>query len=171
MVVHLPVAVLDALADGDLGAANRDSPVPLPAGFAAPEWRHVWRVRSRQVHDDPAAQAWVTGAVWDPGANLCVGRAGFHGPPDARGMVEIGYEVAGALRRRGYGAAAVAALLTRAAGEPAVRVVRASVAPHNVPSRRLVTRFGFVRIGEQWDDEDGLEEVFEVAADLRRAGS
>ena len=58
--------------------------------------------------------------------------------------------------------AALEALLARAAADPAVRVVRASIRPDNVASCALVARYGFVAVGEQWDDEDGLEIVYEV---------
>jgi len=45
-----------------------------------------------------------------------------------------------------------------------VHTVRASIRPDNVASRALVAQYGFVEVGEQWDDEDGLETVFEVSA-------
>jgi ribosomal-protein-alanine N-acetyltransferase len=93
-----------------------------------------------------------------------VGKAGFHGPPDEHGMVEVGYAIVPELRRRGYARAALEALLQRAGREPAVRVVRASVSPDNAASLGLIRQYGFVRVGEQWDDEDGLELVYEVAA-------
>jgi [ribosomal protein S5]-alanine N-acetyltransferase len=48
-----------------------------------------------------------------------------------------------------------------------VRTVRASISPDNIASRRLVEQYGFVEVGEQWDDEDGLERVFEVDAGSR----
>jgi RimJ/RimL family protein N-acetyltransferase len=59
------------------------------------------------------------------------------------------------------------ALLRRAARAPAVRTVRATISPDNVASRDLVLQHGFVEVGEQWDDEDGLELVQEVAAARR----
>lgn len=31
-------------------------------------------------------------------------------------------------------------------------------------SRRLVAQYGFFEVGEQWDDEDGLETIFQVDA-------
>lgn len=161
-IVHLPAAALHALAAGDLATANAASPVPLTPAFTDPDWHGVWQLRSRQVDHDPGALAWVTGAVRDVDAGVCVGRAGFHGPPDENGMVEVGYAVDESLRRRGYGRAILAALLARAAVEPEVRVVRASVGPDNQASLGLIEEFGFVRVGEQWDEEDGLEYVFEL---------
>lgn len=34
------------------------------------------------------------------------------------------------------------------------------------PLRALVLQYTFTEVGEQWDDEDGLETIFEVDADL-----
>lgn len=161
-VVQLPAPVLRALADGDLPAANRMSPVPLSDCFAGPAWRGVWRMRSEQVERDPASAAWVTGVIWDELGQVAVGRAGYHGPPDAAGMVEIGYAVDPAYRRRGYARAALEVLLERAASEPQVRTVRVSIRPDNEASHRLAAQYGFREVGEQWDEEDGLEVVYEV---------
>ena len=163
-VVHLTGPVFAALAAGDLSAANALSPVPLTAHFTGPDWRGIWRVRHEQVLRDPASAAWVTGVVWDEDLRLAVGRAGYHGPPDERGTVEVGYAVDPEHRRRGYARAALESLLRRAAREPGVRTVRVSIAPANTASWNLAARYGFVRVGEQWDEEDGLEVVYEVAA-------
>jgi RimJ/RimL family protein N-acetyltransferase len=159
--VQLPPATLAALADGDLDSANLSSPVPLTPIFIDPDWRRTWRYRAVQVVDDPSSGEWVTGVIWDAEAEVVVGRAGFHGPPDDNGMVEVGYSVDPAYRRRGYARAALAAMLERAAGDPAIQVVRASVSPGNVASLGLVASFGFVQVGEQWDDDDGLEILYE----------
>jgi len=67
-----------------------------------------------------------------------------------------------AYRRQGYARAALTALLHRASLEPSVTVVRATISPDNLPSRALIAQFGFVEVGEQWDDEDGLETIFEL---------
>ncbi|SMO34851.1 Protein N-acetyltransferase, RimJ/RimL family [Geodermatophilus aquaeductus] len=159
-VVHLSGPVFAALADGDLAAASAVAPVPLPPGFADPGWAAVWGMRAAQVAADPAVAAWVTGAVRDLDSGLVVGRAGFHGPPD-RGMVEIGYAVLPEHRRRGYARAALAALLDRSHREPDVRVVRLSIAPHNTASQAVARPFGFRVVGEQVDEVDGPEVVYE----------
>ncbi len=162
--MHVNASALRALAEGDIAAADAASPVPISAYLAGPQCRGLWRMRSAQVDEDPASAAWITGIVWDDRRHLAVGAAGYHGPPDATGMVEIGYRIDPDYRRRGYARAALEALLARAAEEPDVRRVRASIRPDNVPSYRLVSQYGFAKVDEQWDDEDGLEIVYEVAA-------
>jgi RimJ/RimL family protein N-acetyltransferase len=161
-IVHLTAPVFRALAAGDLAAANALSPVPLSAYFADPAWRSVWQRRSEQVDADPASAAWVTGVIWDEQQQLAAGRAGYHGPPDRAGMVEIGYAIIPEYRRLGYARAALEALLQRAAREPDVRTVRVSISPDNTPSYDLASQYGFAEVGEQWDDEDGLEIIYEL---------
>ncbi len=163
-IVHLNGPTFQALVQGDLAAANTTSPVPLSAYFAGPGWRGVWQMRSRQVEEDPASAAWVTGVIWDERRHLAVGRAGYHGPPDTAGMVEIGYAVDPMHRRCGYARAALEALLRRAADEPQVRRVRVTIGPDNVASYELASQYGFIEVGQQWDDEDGLEIIYELAA-------
>jgi RimJ/RimL family protein N-acetyltransferase len=163
-IVQLTAPVFRALANGDLAAANAVSPVTLSACFAGPEWRGVWRRRCKQVEEDPGSAAWVTGVIWDEQQQVAVGRAGYHGLPDQSGMVEIGYAVDPAYRRRGYARAALEALLRRAAREPHVHRVRVTISPDNIPSARLASQYGFTEVGEQWDDEDGLEVIYEVDA-------
>jgi RimJ/RimL family protein N-acetyltransferase len=131
----------------------------------------LWRLRSGQVETDPGSADWVTGVIWDVERRLAVGRAGYHGPPDEAGMVEIGYAVDPAHRRQGYARAALVALLDRAAREPEVRTVRVSIRPDNTASLRLVAQYGFAEVGEQWDDEDGLETIYEVSAKRTQAAS
>jgi RimJ/RimL family protein N-acetyltransferase len=167
-IVHLPAPAFRPLADGDLAAANAVSPVPLPEYFVSPECRSTWRMRSEQVEQDPASAAWVTGVIWDEQQQVAVGRAGYHGPPDQSGMVEIGYAVDPAYRRRGYARAALEALLLRAAHEPRVTTVRVTISPENTASYALASQYGFAEVGEQWDEEDGLEIIYEVPASRHR---
>ena len=39
--------------------------------------------------------------------------------------------------------------------------MRASISPDNVGSQRTLAPFGFDRVGEQWDEDDGLEILYE----------
>ena len=77
-------------------------------------------------------------------------------------MVEIGYAIDPVHRRRGYARAALVTLIDTARHDPRVHTVRACIRPDNVPSRNLVDQYGFRVVGEQWDEEDGLEIVLEL---------
>lgn len=83
-------------------------------------------------------------------------------------MVEVGYAIDPAHRRQGYARAALRELLDRAARDPAVRTVRATVGPDNLASRNLIVQYGFIEVGEQWDDEDGLEIIYETGSGAPR---
>lgn len=161
-LVQLDATTLQALADGDLAAADRSAPVPLTAYLGGPECRGVWARRAVQVVEERHSAGWVTRIVWDPERSTAVGRAGYHGPPDGTGMVEVGYSIDPQFRRQGYARAALLELLARAEAEPGVTTVRASISPGNVASRNLVLSHGFVEVGQQEDEEDGLEIVYEV---------
>jgi RimJ/RimL family protein N-acetyltransferase len=161
-IVHLDAATLAALADGDLDRARETSPVELTAWLAGPECVRTWRIRAEQVVATPADAPWVTGVVWDEDAQRPVGKAGFHAAPDGDGMVEVGYAVDPAYRRRGYARAVLEALISRAQDHPDVRILRATVSPDNAASLGLVRQYPFVENGEQWDDEDGLEIIYEL---------
>ena len=152
------------MADGDLATASATAGIALTPYFVTPEDRRTWQRRSRQLVEDPACAGWITRIIVDLDRDLVVGRAGYHGPPDQRGMVEVGYAVDPPHRRRGYARAALISLLDRAQAEPAVSVVRATISPANQASRGLILQYGFHEVGEQWDDEDGLETIFEVPA-------
>jgi RimJ/RimL family protein N-acetyltransferase len=168
-IFPLDPAALRALAEGDLAAADRTSSVPLTPYLAGPDCRGVWTVRATQVVEEPGSAAWITGVVWDPDRRIAVGRAGYHGPPED-GVLEVGYSIDPQYRRQGYARAALRALVDRAGREPGVTTVRASVSPDNVASRDLVLSEGFVRVGEQIDDEDGLEFVYDRPVGGSRMG-
>ena len=89
---------------------------------------------------------WVNQIVVDA---TVVGEAGFHGPPDPDGVVELGYEVVPGWRRRGVATRACGLLLAQAWSLGA-RGVRAEATPANVASRRVLLANGFR------PDPDGL---------------
>jgi len=82
-----------------------------------------------------------------------IGDAGFHGPPNADGELEVGYAVVPAARGLGLGGEAVGLLLAWARSQPGVRAITARVDRGNGASERLLSRLGFVFDGER----DGLQ--------------
>jgi RimJ/RimL family protein N-acetyltransferase len=156
--VQLSPAAMTALIAGDLAAASAAAGAPLSEFLVSESW--LWEVRVAQIAEDPASADWVARAAVAVPEGFVVGHAGFHGPPDAEGTVEVGYSVDPAYRRRGYARAMLTALIERSVQDPAVHGVRASIRPDNKASLATIAGFGFAKIGEQWDAEDGLEHVY-----------
>lgn len=167
-LVPLPRATIDALHAGDLAAASANAELDLPVELLDNDF--LWEFRSRQLAEDPTLGPWLVRAIVRTEDGVVVGYAGFHGAPDDRGMIEVGYTVIARWRGRGYAQSALGALLAYAAERKAVRVVRASVSPDNDASMAVVGNFGFELVGEQWDERDGLELILERSIRAQHAG-
>ena len=159
-LVQLPVAAIDALAAGDLRAASEAAHLQLTSFIEAEQW--LWRIRSEQLRGSPEDAEWVARIAVVAGD--VVGHGGFHGAPNEEGVVEVAYSVDPLQRRRGHARAILATLLDRADADPRVSRVRASIRPDNMASLATIAGFGFTEIGEQWDEEDGLELIYERPA-------
>lgn len=163
----VPARVVHALASGETASLG----VEYASSYLADaDCGALWRMRSKQLIDTPRDAPWITRSMVDPLVAFPVGVAGFHGAPDETGMVEIGYRVAPDLRRRGYARRSVETLLHVARGQLDVKTVRATISPDNLPSLALIRSFGFVESGEQWDEEDGLEIIFEISSSEAHLG-
>jgi RimJ/RimL family protein N-acetyltransferase len=160
--VRLSPAALTALVAGDVATASAVAGTPLTDYLVSESW--LWRIRLEQIAGDPASADWIARAAVAEPEGIVVGHGGFHGPPDADGTVEVAYSVDPVYRRRGYAKAMLAVLIERAEADPSVRIVRASIRPDNTGSLATIAKFGFKKVGEQWDAEDGLEFVYLRAA-------
>lgn len=154
----LPLPVIDAVLAGDLARARALVPYDITDATFATDGQ-VLHFRQRQLREDPTELPWLYRAAVLRGTREVVARGGFHAPPDADGMVEIGYRVQPAWRRQGLATEIAAGLIGWARERGAVRCL-ASTSPDNAASQGVLARLGFVRTGEQLDDIDGLEWVF-----------
>ncbi|HJQ10826.1 MAG TPA: GNAT family N-acetyltransferase [Gemmatimonadaceae bacterium] len=93
--------------------------------------------------------------IVDRDSNQVVGTAGFKGPPDNNGVVEIAYGVAPDYQGRGYATEAARALVEFALANSAVTIVRAHTLPEANASTRVLSKNGFRHLGEVIDPEDG----------------
>ncbi|MGW1500556.1 GNAT family N-acetyltransferase [Streptomyces mirabilis] len=162
--VEVTSAAMTALLDSDLDRAGGEVGAGLTEYFLSDSARWLWRYRLNQLTAHPESAGWLSKVVIAEPEGTVVGFAGFHGPPDEAGMVEIGYSVDPAHRRRGYARAILAALMRRAAADARVRTLRVTISPDNAASLATIAGFGFTEVGEQWDEEDGLETIFEIPA-------
>jgi len=159
----MSVPFMEALARGDVDAAARDAGAAVPPTMSE-ELGSFLQFRLAQLAVDPSIRAWL-GRVMvltdDAGERRVIGSIGFHGPPEDRGSVEVGYRVDPPYRRQGYAREAIRALFDWAHERHGIETFVASISPDNEPSLRLAAEFGFVQVGQQVDEIDGLELVFE----------
>jgi RimJ/RimL family protein N-acetyltransferase len=114
----------------------------------------AWRAQLRASRE---ADVWVHGfGIVHRESRSVIGSAGFKGPPDEDGMVEIAYGIVPSYQGRGYATEAAAGLVAFAFSDRRVRLVRAHTRPASNASQRVLAKSGFERIGEVVDPEDGL---------------
>lgn len=133
--------------------------------FVSGDLSPVWLERLRAMAA-AAPDPWANGfGVIDRESNAVVGTAGFKGPPDNDGVVEIAYGIVPSHEGRGYATEAASALVAFAFDHDAVRVVCAHTLPTPNASTRVLTKCGFGFKGPVEDPEDGLVWRWELTRD------
>ncbi len=167
-LILLSPQIIEALLEGRRGDAEHELDASIPEAWPDEHDAGFLRYRQRQLERSPAAEPWLVRAVVlrEP-VRAMVGHAGFHGQPGVNGKqdpgaVELGYTIFEPYRGNGYATEAAQALMDWAHTEKGIERFIASVSPTNDPSLAIVKKLGFVQTGEQWDEEDGLELVFEL---------
>jgi ribosomal-protein-alanine N-acetyltransferase len=121
----------------------------LVSDEVSPAWLELLRVAT-------VADPWTLGfAVVHPADGCVIGSAGFKGPPDDDGVVEIAYGIAPGYQGRGYATEAAAALVSFARERVDVRTIRAHTRPEPNASTHVLAKCGFQQLGEVTDPEDG----------------
>ena len=132
-----------------------DDPGPLP-----------WRVP--QVEQDPSLNNWFVRWIINKQSSTIIGSISFHGAPDAEGMIEIGLGIEAEHRNRGYAKEALLGMWTWVVDQPGVKTLRYTVSPTNEPSIAIIRHFGFDHVGQQIDEIDGPEDIYEMSAETFR---
>jgi RimJ/RimL family protein N-acetyltransferase len=153
---------LERMLGGDLAGVEREVGARLGAWWVD-EMDWLLRVRLKQIDEDPSTEPWLLRPIVRAGDDPeAIGLINFHGPPDDRAFVEVGYELRPAARGQGYAIEAVRAMFDWAAATHGITRFRAGIAPDNDRSINLVTKLGLRRVGAAWDDPNGLEMIYTV---------
>jgi ribosomal-protein-alanine N-acetyltransferase len=156
---------IDAVLDDRREEAAALIGIELPDEFPSQGERSFLGLRLRQMREDERFQTWCPNAVVLDGR--MIGHAGYHGPPGVNSVrneaaVEFGYKIFPSWQGRGYATQVAVMLMELAEQRAGIRHFVLAVSPANDPSLAIVRKLGFVRTGEQWDEEDGLEHIFEL---------
>lgn len=123
----------------------------------------AWRVP--QVMVDPSLNRWFVRWIVLRSTGEIIGSTSFHGAPDSVGMIEIGLGIQESFRNMGFAKEALLGMWRWALNYPEVKVLRYTVSVENSPSIRVIESFGFHYQGEQIDEEDGPESIYEMSKD------
>jgi ribosomal-protein-alanine N-acetyltransferase len=121
----------------------------------------AWRVP--QVKVDPSVNRWFVRYIVLKQSQEVIGSTSFHGVPDADGMMEIGLGIEEAFRNKGYAREALVGMWKWVCAYPEVKTLRYTVSPDNLASIAVINYFGFEYKGQQIDEEDGPENIYEMS--------
>ena len=121
----------------------------------------AWRVP--QVKRDPALNKWFVRWIVLKENEEIIGSTSFHGAPDSNGMIEVGLGIQENFRNQGFAREALRGYWLWVLQFPEVKILRYTVSPTNVPSIRVVDFFGFEYKGQQMDEIDGPENIYEIS--------
>ena len=120
-----------------------------------------WRVP--QVKIDPSVNKWFVRWIVLKETSEVIGSTSFHGAPDEEGMMEIGLGIEEAFRGQGYAKEALLGMWSWVSQFSEVKTMRYTVSPDNLPSITVINYFGFEYKGQQIDEEDGPENIYEMS--------
>ncbi len=107
------------------------------------------------VKTDETLVGWLSFWALHRADNTLIASIGFKGKPDENGKIEIGYSVIPEYRRRGFASEMVRALLEYGFADPKVTVIEAQTRIDNIPSMKVLERFGMRQTGTSHDEEEG----------------
>jgi RimJ/RimL family protein N-acetyltransferase len=122
-----------------------------------------WRVP--QVKADPSTNKWFVRFIVQKDSKEVIGSTSFHGVPDENGMMEIGLGIEEEFRNRGYAKEALIGMWRWVSIQPGVKTLRYTVSPTNLPSVKIIEGFGFAYLGQQMDEIDGPENIYEISTE------
>lgn len=120
-----------------------------------------WRVP--QVKEDPSVNIWFVRWIVLKATNEIIGSVSFHGAPNHSGMIEIGLGIEPGFQNQGYASEALMGMWSWVIDQPGVQTLRYTVSATNKPSMRIIEKFGFTHVGQQLDEIDGPEEIYEMS--------
>ena len=164
-LVVMPAEFMKASLAKDHARASSILGVDIPSEWPDDDDLYMLKIRLADVNEHSDWAPWLIRAIIAREQSRMLGYINFHMPPNDDGMVEVGYTIFTEHRRKGFAEEAVRALFEWALQQGGVKIFRASVGPWNEPSLRMVEKLGFTEVGEQWDEIDGRELVFELHAD------
>jgi len=118
------------------------------------EYPEMVLVAYDKLRNDPSMLGWFFYLVIHEEDQCLIGAGGFKGKPNAKGMVEIGYEIAPDYRDHGYGSELALGLINFAFGHSYIQRVIAHTEEDYNASVKILQKAGMHFVGAVKDQED-----------------
>jgi ribosomal-protein-alanine N-acetyltransferase len=165
LMIPMTVPFLDACLEGHFSLASELIGFNVPINWQIK--KSTFERRRRQLREDPDFQPWSLRAIVRREDEVMIGQIGFHTRPEpdylkgyAPGGVEIGYSIIPEFQNMGYASESCRRLIAWAFHEHGTKLFVLSISPHNEPSLQIAKKLGFEKVGSQFDEEDGDEDIF-----------
>ena len=140
----------------------------LDRGFSDPHKyflnnRNSIPYRINQVRKDPEVAKYLLRVAVLRESMEIIGSVGFHNLPDINCMIEIGFGIDPAFQNKGYGKQLLHGMWNWVLKDQRVKTLRYTVSPTNLISKQIIQKLEFDLVGEQLDDVDGVEEIYELS--------
>jgi len=124
--------------------------------------------RIADVRATPEHIKWYYRLIVCRADNVLIGSTSFHAAPDDDGMLEIGLGITPTYTGNGFATEAVMGMWDWAVQQPDVVTLRYTVSPENLASQAIIAKFPAQHMGQQIDEEDGPEDIYEISAQTWR---
>ncbi len=153
-----------------LAIDRADSRLWIDRGFTNPHGHLISDAgplphRIPRIRKDPSLAPYLLRLAVLQESRTIIGSAGFHDLPDENGMIEVGMGIEPAFRGQGFAQELVLGMWGWVIDQPDVKILRYTVSPDNAPSQAIIKKFGFHFQGQQIDDEDGPEDIYEMSGE------
>jgi len=120
------------------------------------------KYRAPRIATNPELAKYLLRVAVLKNEQVIIGSAGFHDGPDVDGMIEIGFGVDKKYQNTGYGTEILLGMWSWVVQDPQVKTLRYTVSPVNFISQHIIKKLDFEFMGQQFDLEDGVEDIYEL---------
>ena len=154
---------------GVLAVNQADPKLWLDRGFSDPDKYFLnnpnpIKYRLPRIRQNPEYAKYLLRVAVLKDNPIIIASAGFHDAPDSDGMIEIGFGVDKRYQGRGFGQELLHGMWSWVVNDPQVKTLRYTVSPDNLISQHIIKKLGFKHNGQQIDEEDGPEDIYELSA-------
>jgi len=152
-----------------LAVDQADPNLWLDRGFSDPEKYFInnpnpIKYRLPRIRQNPEYAKYLLRVAVLKDNPIIIASAGFHDAPDNDGMIEIGFGVDKKYQGRGFGQELLHGMWSWVVNDPLVKTLRYTVSPDNLISQHIIKKLGFKHNGQQIDEVDGPEDIYELSA-------